>query len=64
MMVYGSYAPEIMDKPKPWTYTEIRLAISTDGFNCIVNPTVIGYGVTSCIAETADGTPLIYYVNQ
>ena len=64
MMVYGSYAPEMMDKPKPWTYTEIRLAISTDGFNWIVNPTVIGHGVTSCIVETADGTLLIYYVNQ
>lgn len=64
MMVYGSYAPEMMDKPKPWTYAEIRLAISTDGFNWIVNPTVMGYGVTSRIVETADGTLFIYYVNQ
>jgi len=59
-----NFDPKMMGNPSPWTYTEIRLATSTDGFNWVVNPAVIGYGGTSCIVETPDGRLLIYYVNQ
>jgi hypothetical protein len=45
----------------PWEHTEIHLATSVDGFNWIANPTVIGYGGTSCVVEMQDGTLLIYY---
>ncbi len=48
----------------PWEHTEIHLATSVDGFNWTANPTIIGYGGTSCVVETADGTLLIYYVNR
>ncbi len=48
----------------PWEHTEIHLAASVDGFNWNTNPTIIGYGGTSCVVETADGTLLIYYVNR
>ena len=48
----------------PWEHTEIRLAASTDGLNWTVNPTVLGYGGTSCVVEVQDGTLFIYYVNQ
>ena len=56
MMVYGSYAPEMMDKPKPWTYAEIRLATSADGFNWIVNPTwILSYLCRLDTGQTAKG---------
>ncbi len=48
----------------PWEHTEIHLATSADGFNWTTNPTVIGYGGTSCVIEMQDGTLYIYYVNR
>ncbi len=45
----------------PWKYTEIRLATSVDGWDWKVNPTVFGYGGTSCVVEAGDGTLLIYF---
>jgi hypothetical protein len=48
----------------PWEHTEIHLATSADGFDWTVNPTIIGYGGTSCVVEMPDGTLYIYYVNR
>jgi hypothetical protein len=47
----------------PWERNEMRLATSTDGYDWITNPTVIGYGGTSCIVELADGTLVLHYVD-
>lgn len=64
LMLYQMLDAEDMDQPAPWTYTQLRLATSGDALNWTVNPTVIGYGGTSCIVETAGGTLFIYYVNR
>ena len=64
LMLYQMLEAELMDQPAPWTYTELRLATSVDAFNWTASPTVIGYGGTSCIVETAGGTLFIYYVNR
>jgi len=48
----------------PWEYTEIHLATSQDGLTWTTSATVIGYGGTSCVVETPDGTLYIYYVNR
>jgi hypothetical protein len=40
---------------------EIHLATSADGFNWTPDPTIIGYGGTSCVVEAPDGTLYIYY---
>jgi hypothetical protein len=64
LMLYQMLDAKDMDRPAPWTYTEIHLAASTDAFNWTANPTVIGYGGTSCVVETPGGTLLIYYVNR
>jgi len=64
LMLYQQLDPDMLDKPEPWTYTEIHLATSMDAFNWTANSTIVGYGGTSCIVETAGGTLLIYYVNR
>jgi hypothetical protein len=64
LMLYQMLDAKDMDQPAPWTYTELRLATSGDALNWTVDPRVIGYGGTSCIVETADGTLFIYYVNR
>jgi hypothetical protein len=48
------------DGTPPREHTEIHLATSTDGYNWTTNPTIIGYGGTSCIVEAADGTLYIF----
>jgi len=48
----------------PWLHTEIHLATSADGFNWVMNPTIIGYGGTSVVVETEDGALFIYFVNK
>ena len=53
-----------LSPPPRWEHTEIHLATSADGFNWTTNPTVIGYGGTSCVIEMQDGTLYIYYVNR
>ena len=63
LMVFSSHPAERSGQPDPWTFTETRLATSTDGFNWTVNPTVIGYGGTSCVVEMPDGALYVYYVN-
>jgi hypothetical protein len=45
----------------PWERDEIHLATSPDGFDWTTNPTIIGYGGTSCVVEAADGTLYLYY---
>jgi hypothetical protein len=42
----------------------VRLAASADALNWTADPRVIGYGGTSCMVETGDGTLFIYYVNR
>jgi hypothetical protein len=64
LMLYQMFDAKLMDQPAPWTFVELRLATSADTFNWTTNPTIIGYGGTSCIVETADGTLFIYYVNR
>jgi hypothetical protein len=64
LMLYQMLDVTLADQPAPWTYTELRLATSVDAFNWTVDPRVIGYGGTSCIIETADGTLFVYYVNR
>jgi hypothetical protein len=44
--------------------SEIHLATSADGYAWTTNPTVIGYGGTSCVVETADGTLYIYFGSE
>jgi hypothetical protein len=61
LMLFSSHNKSDSGKPEPWTFTQIRLATSTDGLDWSINPTVIGYGGTSCVIETEDGTLLIYY---
>jgi hypothetical protein len=64
LMLYQMLNVSMADQPAPWTYTELRLATSGDALNWTADPRVIGYGGTSCIVETADGTLFIYYVNR
>jgi hypothetical protein len=59
LMLYQIQDKEHAGRPE-WE-AEIHLATSTDGFNWTPNPTIIGYGGTSCVVEMADGTLLIYY---
>jgi hypothetical protein len=61
LMMYQIHPDNMTDKPEPWTFTEIHIATSVDGFTWAPNPKVIGYGGTSCIVEWADGALLIYY---
>ncbi len=65
LMVYQTHN-KMYDVPGnvPWEHTEVHLATSADGFNWTTNPTIIGYGGTSCVVETEDGTLYIYYVNR
>jgi hypothetical protein len=46
----------------PWLHTEIHVARSADTLNWAADPTIIGYGGTSCIVEAPDGTLYLYYV--
>jgi hypothetical protein len=64
LMLYQMLDLTRADQPEPWTYTEVRLATSADALTWTVDPRVIGYGGTSCIVQTADGTLFIYYVNR
>lgn len=64
LMLYQLHDAQFTDRPAPWTYTEIHIATSTDGFNWTANPTVIAYGGTACVVETADGVLFVYYVNR
>ena len=61
LMLFSVHDLSHEGQPEPWTYTEIRLATSTDGFNWTVNPNIIGYGGTSCVVELPDGRLYIYY---
>lgn len=62
LMLYQTQDKKHRGRPE-WM-AEIRLATSTDGFNWVANPTIIGYGGTSCVAEAPDGTLFIYYGTQ
>jgi hypothetical protein len=64
LMLYQMNDAKLLDQPAPWTFTELRLATSVDALNWTADPRVIGYGGTSCIVQTADGTLFIYYVNR
>jgi hypothetical protein len=64
LMLYQRLDLTRADQPEPWTYTELRLASSADALNWTADPRVIGYGGTSCIVETGDGTLFIYYVDR
>jgi hypothetical protein len=64
LMLYQMNDAKLQDQPAPWTFTELRLATSMDALNWTIDPRVIGYGGTSCIVQTADGTLFIYYVNR
>jgi hypothetical protein len=64
LMLYQMSNATLMDQPEPWTYTELRLATSANALNWTADPRVIGYGGTSCIVQTANGTLFIYYVNR
>jgi hypothetical protein len=60
LMLYQIHDKKYEGLP-PWEHTEIYLATSTDGFTWTTNPTIIGYGGTSCVVEGADGTLYLYY---
>jgi hypothetical protein len=64
LMVFGRHDIGHEGQMKPWEFTEIRLATSSDGFNWTVDPEVIGYGGTCCVVEMPDGTLYVYYVNR
>lgn len=64
LMLFSVHDIEHHGQPAPWDFTEIRLATSTDGLDWTVNPSVIGYGGTSCVVEIPDGTLYLYYVNR
>jgi hypothetical protein len=59
LMLYQTQDKKHEGRPE-WA-AEIHLATSTDGLNWTANPTIIGYGGTSCVVELPDGTLLIYY---
>jgi hypothetical protein len=63
LMLFSVHPTDRSGQPDPWTFTETRFATSTDGLNWTVNPTIIGYGGTSCAVEMPDGTLYVYYVN-
>ena len=63
LMVYQNHDIQY-EGSLPWEHTEIHLATSTDGYTWTTDPTVIVYGGTSCVVETADGTLYLYYVNR
>jgi hypothetical protein len=60
LMLYQIHEKKYEGLP-PWQHTEIHLATSTDALNWTTNPTIIGYGGTSCVIEAADGTMYLYY---
>jgi hypothetical protein len=62
-MLFSVHPTDRSGQVDPWTFTETHFATSTDGFDWTVNPTVIGYGGTSCAVEMPDGTLYVYYVN-
>jgi hypothetical protein len=62
LMLYQTQDPKHTGRPD-WM-AEIHLATSADGFNWAPDPTVIGYGGTSCVVEAPDGTLYIYYGTQ
>jgi hypothetical protein len=64
LMTYSLLPQGMMDKPAPWTYTEIHLATSPDGFNWTSSDKVIGLGGTSALVQAPDGTLFIYFVNR
>lgn len=64
LMSYEVFDDGMMDHPDPWTFTEIHLAMSADGFNWTPAGGVIGHGGTQTLVEMPDGTLLIYFVNQ
>ncbi len=61
LMMYQLFPPEMMDQPDPWTFTEIHLATSPDGFTWTPGDTIIGYGGTSAIVQMPDGALYIFY---
>jgi hypothetical protein len=63
LMLFSIHPADRSGQVDPWTFTETHFATSTDGFDWTVNPTVIGYGGTSCAVEMPDGTLYVYYVN-
>lgn len=64
LMSYEVFDDGMMDHPDPWTFTEIHLATSADGFDWTPTGGVIGHGGTQTLVEMPDGTLLIYFVNQ
>jgi len=60
LMLYQVHDKKLEALP-PWERDEIHLATSADGFNWTANPTIIGYGGTSCVVEASDGTLYLYY---
>ena len=42
LMLYQINRLALQDHPNPWTFTEIHLATSVDGFNWTANPTSLG----------------------
>jgi hypothetical protein len=63
LMLYSIHDVTLTGNPDPWTFTEMHLATSADGFNWTADPRIIGYGGTACIVEMPDGTLYIYFVN-
>jgi hypothetical protein len=63
LMLFTRYDVDNEGLPAPWTFTEMHLATSTDGLDWTADPSIIGYGGTSCVVETADRTLFIYFVN-
>jgi len=64
LMLFSVHPTDRSGQVDPWTFTETHLATSTDGFDWTANPTIIGYGGTSCAVEMPDGTLYVYYVNR
>jgi len=63
LMLFTRYEEQYEGSPDPWTFTEMHLATSTDGLDWAADPSIIGYGGTSCVVEMADGTLFVYFVN-
>lgn len=63
LMLFSLHDKKYNGQADPWTFTETHLATSTDGYNWTANPTVIGFGGTSCAVEMPDATLYVYYVN-
>jgi hypothetical protein len=63
LMLFSIHDKKYDGQADPWTFTETHLATSADGFDWTANPTIIGYGGTSCAVEMPDGKLYVYYVN-